>query len=417
MAASSLRCTPSVHLVCYSAGFAFVLALAGTIVANDFDPTSAEAKRYDGLTLAEWRARIKSIDYEDAASAAAVPGLLAIVEDTDAPWVSRRQAAETLGRLRTPAASAVPVLLRIVDEESETHVSSRSWTLKALALFGPVAKDAAPRLAKLVLDPSEPLADRQQALEALAQIGTEHAATLPTILELLRAPDRMKSEGDDRPAVEDALALRELAVETFTLLGPRGAPAIPALLRLSREPSDILRMKTAQALGAMGGRGEIAVPTLAEMLLFDDSPLVRDAAGEALSKIGGEAVPALIQLLNDSEEGVRSRSAEALGRMGTAARPALEALTDRLGDDSALVRIAVAEAIWKASSEALRVVPAIVRGLTEEDRQLRIRAFRLLMSMGRRAAPAIEPLKALATDERGYVRDVARKALERLEPR
>ncbi len=372
-------------------------------------------KRYDGLTLARWRERIKTLEYQDSASTTAVPGLMEIVRDRSAPWVSRRQAAETLGRLGPYGVSALPALLDLLNEPADGESDPATWGLKAIALSGPSAREAAPALARLVGDRDANLLHRELALEALAQIGPTHAVVLPAILDLLDLSKSAKGVAEDSTAWADALELRELAVETFTLLGPRGAPAVPALLRLTREPSDLLRMKTAQAFGAMGGQANLAIPALAEMLLFDDSPIARDAAGEALARIGVEAVPVLVQLLDDVEVEVRTRAATALGTMGRPARAAVEPLSKRLKDESAAVRILAAQSIWQITRESDGIVPTVVRGLTEEDRQLRIRAFRLLSQMGSKGESARPLLQELQSDDRAYVRDAARKALQRLD--
>lgn len=394
--------------------FLIFAAWIGVALAAEDRPTAdakdSAQKTYDGLTLPEWRARIKSLDLKDPASAAAVPGLIAIVKDRTAVWFSRRQAAETLGRLGPLAPEGVAVILDAMEEPSRDETPPRLWGLKALALYGPTARSAAPRLLTIVRDTNRPLLERQSALEAVAQIGPVHPEVLPTVIALLQS-----SQGKRADRSPDAEALRELAVETFTLLGPRGAPAIPALVRLANDPSDVLRMKVAQALGAMGGRGEIAIPTLVERLLFDASPLVRDAAAEALAGIGVEAVPTLVQLLDDEDAEVRKRCVKALGTIGRGARPAGPALASHLEDESAEVRMAAAEAIWQVSRDSSLAAPAAARALADEDRTIRLRAFRLLGRMGPHAAPAAQQLRQLQSDERAQVRQAAERTLERIQ--
>ncbi|MCC7423692.1 MAG: HEAT repeat domain-containing protein [Planctomycetaceae bacterium] len=396
------------------------LLFVAALIPGAGDPGEAarsteQEATYDGLTLAEWRIRIKSLDLKDPASAEAVPGLIAIVSDRRASWVSRRQAAETLGRLGSLAPEGVAVLLKTIDEESPDEIPPRIWSLKALSLYGPVARAAAPRLLKILRDPTRPLIERQLSLEALAQIGPTQPLVLPALIALLQSP-----EGGERPAAaagtstNDQRELRELAVETFTLIGPNGAPAIPSLVRLAHDSSDVLRMKVAQALGAMGSRAEIAIPTLVELLVLDDVDFVRGAAAAGLAKVGLEAVPTLIQLLEVDEPAVRWRAAEALGQTGRAGRAAVDPLTQRLQDDSSEVRIRAAEALWKLTRDGLQAAPSAALLLGDEDRQVRLRAFRLLTSMGPRASAARPQLELLERDERGQVREAARRVKERL---
>ena len=68
-------------------------------------PKELKCSLLRSATLDQWRSRMKELDPNSPASAAAVPGLLEIVSDVDAPWFTRRQAALTLGRMGTPAAA------------------------------------------------------------------------------------------------------------------------------------------------------------------------------------------------------------------------------------------------------------------------------------------------------------------------
>ncbi len=52
--------------------------------------------------------------------------------------------------------------------------------------------------------------------------------------------------------------------------------------------------------------------------------------------------------------------------------------------------------------------------MTVEDRQLRIRGYRLLLELGEQAQPALPRLEELSRDPRPHVQDAARKALEQL---
>jgi HEAT repeat protein len=396
------------------------LPLVAALILGADDPGEAASSArqeatYDGVTLAEWRVRIKSLDLKDPASAEAVPGLIAIVSDRKAAWVSRRQAAETLGRLGSLAPQGVAVLLTTLEENSSDEIPPRIWSLKALSLYGPVARNAAPQLLKILRDTGSPLVERQLSLEALAQIGPAQPLVLPALMALLQSPEASASEAvTPDETTRDERELRELAVETFTLLGPHGAPAIPALVRLAHDSSDVLRMKVAQALGAMGGRAEIAIPTLVELLVLDDVDFVQDAAAVALAKVGSDAVPTLVRLLEVDDASVRWRAAEALGQTGRSGRAAVDAVSLRLKDDSSEVRVRATETLWKLTRDGSQAAPSAARLLGDDDRQIRLRAFRLLAAMGARASPALPQLELLQNDERGQVREAARRLKDRL---
>ncbi|MEX2287889.1 MAG: HEAT repeat domain-containing protein, partial [Planctomycetaceae bacterium] len=223
---------------------------------------------HEGLTIEQWRERIKLIDPADPQSAALVPGLIALVRDRDVPQVTRRQAAHTLGRIGQPAKAAVPVLIELLSEASGPGESTVFWSAKALALFGAEARDAAPTLIGILHDQSQPTADREAAIEALTRISTAHPRVLTTLVELLQ---KHSSTNDAQAAT-----FRAHAAASLGLMGAGAASAVPALIRATRDESEPVRLQSVIALGAVGRQAEVAIPALVDSLLSDDAPSVRD---------------------------------------------------------------------------------------------------------------------------------------------
>jgi len=91
--------------------------------------------------------------------------------------------------------------------------------------------------------------------------------------------------GDARPEI------RVAAVRALGSAGPEAKVAVPALLRVIDE--DELRLEVIRALAAIGPEAKMAIPALIEALRDGDRD-VRAGAGAALSRMGVEAVPALI---------------------------------------------------------------------------------------------------------------------------
>ena len=90
---------------------------------------------YAGRSLDEWRELIGRIDLQDPESRKFVPGLIELIDDKTAPWITRRQAALTLGRLGPLAAEAVPHVVNHLDDVSDDpETSPRRWA----QFFGPV---------------------------------------------------------------------------------------------------------------------------------------------------------------------------------------------------------------------------------------------------------------------------------------
>ena len=99
------------------------------------------------------------------------------------------------------------------------------------------------------------------------------------------------------------------------------------LIRRLKSPHDLKQIHAGLLLGRMGPEAREAVPTLLE-LLQDASVQNRKLAAWTLGYIGQaavEAIPALLVALRDSNEGVRKMACEALEKIrpsGTAARVA-----------------------------------------------------------------------------------------------
>lgn len=390
----------SVCLVSVASACADDLSLEGITFAPADEP------EYDGLTLSEWRELMKSLDFQSPAAAKAVPGLLMLLQDRDLPWFTRKQAALTLGRIGQPAESAVPVLrsLLISDDPVEREAIA-PWAAKALALFGPLAAEATPELELVLTDESRPQIDRLCCVEALGRIGGARAEAVAALINFIQA---------DIGHTHEAHELQCAAVDGLALVGPQAAPAVPILIRLTSDDSESLRKNSAVALGAIGPPSSIAAEALAELVLFDELPEVREAAATSLASIGDQGVEALHQLLTDQDMTVRRLAAESLGKVIRPNQTTTDALLVALLDTDPVVRIAAAESYWKTARLADAVLPVILETLTSEDRQLRIRAYRLLIAIGQSAKPAIPELQSLTNDERPYVRQAAIKALREL---
>lgn len=367
----------------------------------------ADERRYAGDTIAEWQARIKNLDPQNPTSAAAVPGLIAIVQDDGVSSFTRRQAALTLGRIGEPATGAVPVLVDLIsgDEPEETAV----WAIKSLALFGPQAKSSAPILVDTLQDGRRTPVERQACLEALGRIGTAHPGVVPALILTLQSTNT-----GDSPGVDKAAPLREGAADAVSLIGPAAAPAIPALIRAARDASEPVRRKAFAALGTMGGHAEIAAPAMVEAMLFDESAAVQDAAEESLAKVGPSVIPALVQLVHDDDEQIRLRAIRCLRRMGTAAAPAASQLRAALQDSDERVRIEAAGALLPIADDPSDILPVLVDGLTSRERAIRMEASRLLTQQGQRAQSAITSVERLLDHESSNVRRLAEETLEKL---
>lgn len=387
-----------------------LLVVCAASAAEDRQPP-VETARYGGRTLAEWRERVKQLDFSHPDIGEEVPGLLAIVEDQRAPWYSRRQAALTLGRIGAPAAEAVPVMIGLIDEHaSDVEQSAQLWAIKSLALFGPVAAEAAPALAQLLVDESQPALPRLAAIEALGRIGPARPEVLPAILNALQA-----GLTDDATADADRLERAIAAAEMLELFGGNASAAVPSLIRATASRSVLLRRAAANTLGLIGPAADPAVPALVDLVLFDESEEVRDLAARALGRIGPAAEPSLVQLLRDRDAEVRVRAARAMRELPSFSPETAAALAEASGDAEADVRIMALESVWTVTADAAAVAQGALTELTHADRDTRMRAVRLLESMGTALDRVLPALQSLAEDRRPYVAQAARRVLRTYE--
>lgn len=137
----------------------------------------------------------------------------------------------------------------------------------------------------------------------------------------------------------DAEERREAAVD----LGRRGAEAVPLLFRSLRDREWRVRKTAVDALVAIGGAR--VVEGLLDALNAPDNAGARNSAIEALVRIGGPAVDALIPLVETPDPDVRKFVVDILGDIRDAR--AVPDLIGRLKDSDENVRVAAAEALGK----------------------------------------------------------------------
>ena len=146
------------------------------------------------------------------------------------------------------------------------------------------------------------------------------------------------------------------------------------------------RIKAAEALGRMGPRAAEAVEALTAAL-GDPYWDVRQAASEALRRIGPAAVPALVKTLKAPHFWPRTCAARTLGRIGPAARDAVVALAEEVGDPSQDMRC---EALY-ALVQIRDIAPAasqVAKALDDPAYPVRDLAIRALWLCGKDAMPA-----------------------------
>ncbi|RDH84257.1 MAG: PBS lyase [endosymbiont of Escarpia spicata] len=237
-------------------------------------------------------------------------------------------AAEALGRIGDQ--QAVPALIKSLENEESGEVCTAVTT--ALGQLG--SEDAVTILKKVAVDRPDRIEweddwDRWwdiqlAAVEALGNFGVEDATG--TLLQIM----------------EDETS-QDIDPEIFAALANIKESGITALLELLANGSIMQRRRAARALGHSGN------PEVTKALgqaLRDESPEVRAAAATALADIDAHRyLPALLLLLRDPEDDVRSAAIEACNRLtksSSADMDIIAEITPLLSDPSSLVRAIVA---------------------------------------------------------------------------
>ena len=185
-----------------------------------------------------------------------------------------------------------------------------------------------------------------------------------------------------------------------------GGQSLPLLLARLSDDSWRVRKAAVERLAALSV-AEGAVDKLVEKLRSADDAGARNAAAEALARIGAPAVPELSRCLKDPDIDLRKFAADILGEI--AAPSSVLPLVDALTDPDPNVHAAAAEALGKIGGP--RAEGALEGALESNDRQLQLAALDALFRTG--AVPPLAVLAPLVKDR--YLRRPVLRILGRLQ--
>ena len=278
------------------------------------------------------------------------------------------RAAKALASLGPQAAPAIPQLVDALhfDEESTAKEIEAALIQAGPASIRPLEK---------VLGDSNFFV-RRRAAETLAAFGSKAKHAAPALVQLT-----MDANTDVHAAAENALVQMK-------------DDAVPALAEALRGSDDTLRRIV---IGIMGRIGNSAVPYLSGVLKKDGAPALREDAAAALGNLktaSPAAVEALIEGLNDLQEGVRVQAASSLGQLGASAKAAVGALLSVSREDKdANVRQRAADALASIGPASNDSVPGLIKALKLQDDDLR---RDVAVSVGQSSLSVKEALPVLA---------------------
>ncbi len=321
----------------------------------------------------------------------AVPALVAVLDDPDVQV--RATAAIALGRIGSDAKDAVGKLIGLLEDATELV----RWTaLIALGDIGPAASPAVPSVIRKLRDEAENV--RSGAMFALGRIGPAAAVTVPTVVEFLsdqrddvvwvaaRALGKM-GEAAVLPLIEGLKSSKQIVrwacARALGGIGPAAHAAVPALITALFDQGEerlyYIPRFAAEALGQIGPAAVSAVPALIEALRKDHIRMQFKVA-KAVKVIGPEhAIPALIPLL--AEEKVGWGASFVLQELGAAAVPELIAVLKSGNRMARYHACSTIRTIGSIGSQALSVVPVLIRLLRDDDSFVRCEAARALASI------------------------------------
>jgi HEAT repeat protein len=166
-------------------------------------------------------------------------------------------------------------LIRVIQqsgssEEDQEFVREAQF---ALSSIGPGASEAIPTLMKSLTSANEEVA--ASACFALGKIGASARGAVPQLRSLMSSESTLVRLATLRALLEIQPGQPQLA-----------AIAAPMLIKALTNERDLVRAEAASALGDLGNLAVRAIPDLRN-LLNDESESVREAAAEAIKKLGG----------------------------------------------------------------------------------------------------------------------------------
>jgi HEAT repeat protein len=241
--------------------------------------------------------------------------LLAVSALADTPGPAARAA---LGRALLdgdgPVAEAALVALEVRNEEALVDLLLDAWAraprthsrserpLQRQLVFALADHASDPKALKAL---EKALEDQGEGDEIPDAIPRWAAACLYAIQGVDAEPTMLAAMSSSRPAA------RRAAVSVLDLSGSK--QAIAALEGALTDQDQKVRFDSSAALGRRGDDKGLKVALGA---LKDPSREVRTLGVEALTRIGGPAVPALVKLLDDKDWRVRANACVVLGRTG-----------------------------------------------------------------------------------------------------
>jgi|GEM_PF-6688210 len=363
---------------------------------------------------------------------AAVPGLLSLLEDPDPEVRSDYNLVINLVGLEPPADEIVPDLLQILERLGNEDGSLIAYIL---AHYGAAPEVATPILVADLesmcrgLDFSDIDIDVEGSLviiiEALMSYGASAAAAVPALNRLLNlkhvhvSPGAAGALGTMGPAAESALPMLEEILRTpFREFMRERHPDLKQeenLENLFSQKYAYFQVRAAEAIWNITADASRSVAHLIRFVDEFDRGGSYDYMGvnhalRALARIGPVTEKVLPTLIRVFEEG--RGGADALGELGPKAKAALPALYKGMEEEDLSTRLACSWAIYKIGGDPSLAIPVLIEAVEHRTEYHRQAGGLRLAEIGPPAAAAIPALQRSLVDSNSAVRSLAAKAIE-----
>src|SRR5579885_3149774 len=338
--------------------------------------------KFWGVILGAWLVVICS--FPSTGSAALVgddPRIGALIQTlTTGQEDDRIRAARDIGLLGAQAKQAVPALVGALTSNNPALMKAAEEALYEIG--GP---EAIPVLAHILAKTNSK--DKDMQLVYLRILSRFCRAYVPDNRNVLRPLYPFLAKAT---MAEDA-DVRIQAIVVLTAAHEKRA--VQRLIQLVQTDSNPL--VCLEALGAMesfGPQAKEAVPALLNVLRMNKEGLswqkgtaakrqVAEGALRTLASIGAPAIPAISELLDDADEGIRFHGVRALGGMGEKAGKAVPAVSRTLRDINQQVREESALVLCKLGPAAKDSIPALRNALQDKSGLVRVRAATALLKL------------------------------------
>lgn len=174
-----------------------------------------------------------------------------------------------------------------------------------------------------------------------------------------------------------------------------GSEVLPTLLKALNHKKTFMRRSAVDGIWALAGRKVVKLPVdeLVNISKNDDNIRVRVGATAALRLGGKQAVPPLLESMNDENKYIRIQSCKSLGMIGD--KRAVQPLIAKIDNSKKTERMAAIIALGDIGDR--RAVEPLIEILSVEDAHSLVAAGSLAKIGDKRA---IEPLKIAMEEER-----------------